>query len=87
MCVLTRNAAIPVLHAITCAPITRTIRSIASEVPVGPDEGLPDHGVITCDNVMTIPMSALDPEPIGSLALPQRMELDRAIRYSLDLVF
>ena len=31
VCVLTRDAAIDVLTAVTCAPITRTIRGIRSE--------------------------------------------------------
>jgi hypothetical protein len=35
ICVLTRDAAIAVLAAITCAPITWTIGGIRSEVEVG----------------------------------------------------
>ena len=85
VCVLTRNAAIDVLHAIVCAPITRTIRGIASEVEVGPDCGLPEPGVITCDNVLTVPKTALDPEPVGMLNLEHRMNLDRALRFALDI--
>ena len=61
MCVLTRDAAIDVLTAITCAPITRTIRGIRSEVEVGRDEGLPERCVINCDNVITVPVAELDP--------------------------
>ena len=48
VCVLTRDAAIQVLTAITCAPITRTIRGIRSEVEVGPEQGLHEPGVISC---------------------------------------
>ncbi|MBK9178395.1 MAG: hypothetical protein IPM45_02275 [Acidimicrobiales bacterium] len=36
MCVLARDAAIQVLTAVACAPITRTIRGIRSEVELGP---------------------------------------------------
>jgi mRNA interferase MazF len=85
VCVLTRNAAIDVLQAITCAPITRTIRGIASEVKVGPDCGLPEAGVITCDSVLTVPNASLDPEPIGVLDLEKRVDLDRALRFALDI--
>ena len=53
VCVLTRDAAISVLTAVTCAPITRTIRGIRSEVEIGPDQGLPERRVISCDNVIT----------------------------------
>lgn len=87
VCVLTRDAAIDVLQAVTCAPITRTIRGIASEVEVGPECGLPENGVISCDNLLTVPKASLDPEPIGSLDLEQRIELDRALRFALDIAY
>lgn len=65
VCVLTRDAAIAVLNVLTYAPITRTIRGIHSEVEVGPAEGLPEARVITCDNLITIPMASLDDKPVG----------------------
>jgi len=83
--VLTRTAAAEVLRAVTCAPITRTIRGIASEVGVGPECGLPDSGVINCDNVVTVPKDRLDPAPVGSLGPGQRIDLDRALRFALDI--
>ena len=85
VCVLTRDAAIAVLHTVTCAPITRTIRGIRSEVEVGPEQGLPRTGVISCDNVVTIPQAVLDSGPIGNLGEIKRAELDRALRYALDI--
>jgi mRNA interferase MazF len=87
VCVLTRDAAIDVLTAITCAPITRTIRGIRSEVEVGTAEGLPDRCVVNCDNIITIPVTELDPEPVGRLDEVKRAALDRAIRYALDVVY
>ena len=82
-----RDAAIGVLTAITCAPITRTIRGIRSEVEVGTDEGLPERCVISCDNLLTIPTAELDPDPVGRLDEPKRAALDRAIRYALDIIY
>jgi len=87
VCVLTRNAAIDVLQTVTCAPITRTIRGIASEVEVGPAHGLPAAGVITCDNILTVPKVRLDPEPVGVLDLDERAQLDRAVRFALGIVY
>jgi mRNA interferase MazF len=87
VCVLTRDAAISVLDRVTCAPITRTIRGIPSEVEVGPEHGLPEDAVINCDNVVTIKKDCIDPRPLGRLDLGTRAELDRALRYSLDIVF
>lgn len=87
MCVLTRDAAIPLLGTVTCAPITRTKRGIPSEVEVGPEHGLPDEAVINCDNVMTVAQADLDPQPVGRLDLGTRAKLDRALRYSLDIIY
>jgi mRNA interferase MazF len=87
MCVLTRDAAIDVLNACTCAPITRTVRGIRSEVPVGQREGLPDDSVINCDSVVTIPVEWFDRDPVGRLDLAGVAALDQALRYSLDIHF
>jgi len=77
----------PDLTAVTCAPITRVIRGIASEVEIGPEQGLPDRGVINCDNVITIPKTALEPSPVGFSTQGKRAELDRTLRYSLDVIY
>lgn len=85
VCVLTRDAAIPVLNTVTCAPITRTMRGIASEVEVGPGHGLQETSAIVCDNVFTVPQRQLDPEPAGHLDEVHIAALDRALRYALDI--
>jgi mRNA interferase MazF len=85
VCVLTRDAAIEVLRAFTCAPITRTIRGIRSEVEVGIDEGLPEPSVISCDTIVAIPSSLLSEGPVGHLGLEKRAALDHALRYALDI--
>jgi mRNA interferase MazF len=87
VCVLTRDAAIAVLTSVTCAPITRTIRGIRSEVEIGVEQGLPEPCVITCDNVVTIPLELLDDEPVGHLDEVHRARLDRALRYALDVAY
>ena len=87
VCVLTRDPAIEVLAAVTCAPITRTIRGIRSEVEVGTAEGLSETSVINCDNLITIPIAFLDDEPAGHLGLEGRIRLDGAIRYALDIQY
>jgi mRNA interferase MazF len=87
VCVLTRDAAISVLTAVTCAPITRTIRGIRSEVEVGPAQGLSEQSVITCDNLITIPTALLDAERVGKLDLESRIRLDQALRYALDIQY
>jgi mRNA interferase MazF len=85
VCVLTRDAAIEVLRTVTCAPITRTIRGIRSEVEVGPADGLPETSVINCDTLVTVRQDVLDPAASGRLDEVKRAELDRALRYALDI--
>jgi mRNA interferase MazF len=87
VCVLTRDAAIEVLSAVTCAPITRTVRGIRSEIEIGPEEGLPEVCVISCDNLITLPKSLLTGRPVGELDLEKRSALDRALRYALDIQY
>ena len=87
VCVLTRVAAASVLTAVTCAPITRTTRGIRSEVEIGPEEGLPEPCVISCDNIITVPVDDFDRQPVGRLDEVKRAELDRALRYALDILY
>jgi mRNA interferase MazF len=83
--ILTRSAAIPLLHSITVAPVTRRVRGIASEVPLGADEGLPSECVASCDNVLTIGQGALDPAPVGHLGPVKAAALDASLRFALEI--
>lgn len=87
MCVVTRDAAIEVLTSVTCAPVTRTIRNIRSEVAIGPDEGLTEPCAIACDNLVAIPRALLDPEPVGRLGAENVVALDHALRYALGITW
>lgn len=57
--ILSRTAALPVLSRIVCAPITRTIRDIPSEIALGPDDGMPLECAANFDNLATIPKANL----------------------------
>lgn len=85
VCVLTRDAVIPVLASLVCATITRTPRGTPTEVGVGSEHGLPAGSVINCDNLVTVPASRLDPEAAGHLDFWTRLEVDRTLAYSLDI--
>lgn len=87
VCVLTRDPVIAVLDRVTCAPITRTVRGIPTEVEVGADQGLPNSAVINCDNVVTIGKQRLDPKPVGILDEITRARLDAALRFALDIIY
>ena len=85
--VLTRDAAIPVLRSVVVAPVSRTVRGIASEVPLGSEEGLAHRSAATCDSLVTLPRSSFDPEPVGRLARRKIAALDSALRYALGVRF
>jgi mRNA interferase MazF len=87
VCVVTRDAAIEVLTSITCAPITRTIRGIRSEVEIGRAEGVPDQCAISCDNLLTVAKTSLGSQAIGALSGTQRAQLDIALRFALDILY
>ena len=75
------------LSAVVCAPVTGTIRGIRSEVEIGPAQGLSDHCAISCDSLVTVPRQSLDARPVGRLDESKRAELDRALRYALDILY
>lgn len=56
---MTRSAAIPVLNSVLAAPVTRTIRSIPTELPLGPDDGMPSDCVASFDNLRVVPKAYL----------------------------
>ncbi|MEA3502429.1 MAG: type II toxin-antitoxin system PemK/MazF family toxin [Actinomycetota bacterium] len=85
VCVLTRTRAASVLTGIVCAPITRTIRGIRSEVSVGPVQGLPEESVINCDTVITVAKDQLGDKSVGRLDLRTTIQLDEALRYALEI--
>ncbi|MGH3765063.1 MAG: type II toxin-antitoxin system PemK/MazF family toxin [Pseudonocardiaceae bacterium] len=82
--ILTRELVRPHLTRVTVAPITSTIRGLSTEVPVGPANGLGHESVVSCDNIVTVPTSALG-RHIGYLFPAQEAELAAAIRAAFDL--
>lgn len=80
--VITRSEAIPVLTAILVAPVTRTIRNIPSEIPLGADENLEVECVASFDNLQRIIRSALTTR-IGNLG-QRNNELCRAMQAMTD---
>jgi mRNA interferase MazF len=58
-CVLTRQAAIPVLNAVLVAPATRLIRGIPTEVTLTRADGMPDDCALSFDNLTTVPKALL----------------------------
>jgi mRNA interferase MazF len=80
--VVTRSEAIPVLVGVVVAPVTRTVRDIPTEIPLGAAEGLPEECAASFDNLQRIRRSALT-ERAGDLG-PRRREICTALRVLAD---
>jgi len=82
--ILTRDVALDFLNKVTIAPITSTIRSLSTEVPLGTENGLDHPCVASCDNITTVPKEAIVRQ-IGFLLDSQEPALAKAIGDALDL--
>jgi mRNA interferase MazF len=82
--ILTHEVVRPHLSRVTVAPITSTIRGLSTEVPVGPANGLDHDSVVSCDNIVTMPVTALGRQ-LGFLLTEQETTLTKAIRAAFDL--
>lgn len=56
--VVSRDAANAVMRRVLVAPVTRRVRGIPSELPVGAAEGLPHDSVASFDNIRPFPKSS-----------------------------
>ena len=69
---------------VICAPVYTAYDGLATQVPVGPDEGLKHVSSIHCDELVSLPKSALT-NFVGTLP-PHKIEaLNQALRIALDL--
>ena len=60
--VVSRDAANRVMQRILVAPVTRHIRGVPSELPLGDAEGLPQRSVASFDNLQPFPSDARPPD-------------------------
>lgn len=81
--VVTRNAAIPALNAILVAPVTKTVRGIPTEVPLGIEDGLKVECAASFDNLRLVPRWALT-ERAGRLSSSKAHLLCQAMRAIAD---
>ncbi len=67
-----------------CAPVYSAYDGLATQVPVGVSEGLAHESSIHCDEVVSLPKTALT-DYVRSLTPQKLVELNRALRVALDL--
>ena len=82
--IVSRTRAARVRPVVTIAPVTRTIRGIGSELPLGPDDGLRTRCVANCDHLETVSKRRLT-KRIGSLGSDKLVVLDDALRFALGI--
>lgn len=80
--VLTRTDAVPHLRTVLVAPVTRTVRDIPTEVPLGADEGLPAC-VANVDGALAFPKAMLV-RRMGALPLARSHDPCRALGAATD---
>src|SRR5574340_495126 len=81
---LTRDAILEYLGEVTVAPITSTIRDIASEVRLGKEDGLPHECAVNCDHIQTVSKGRLGAS-VTTLSAAKMREVSRAVAFALGL--
>ncbi len=76
--VVSRSEVVPVLTWIVVAPVTRTVRGLPTEVPLGPAEGLSTECCASFDNLQPIRRVYLT-DRAGALDFGRRADLCRAL--------
>ncbi len=69
---------------VVCAPVYTARHGLATQVPVGVDEGLRHDSSIHCDELVSLPKSALT-NFIGTLPARRFDELDRSLVVALGI--
>ncbi len=80
--VITRADALARLSTLTVAPITRTVRNIPTEIPLGTGEGLPAPCAASFDNLQLVSRARLT-HRLGLLPRP-RQQICRALAALAD---
>lgn len=69
---------------VICAPVYSARHGLATQVPVGPDEGLKHESAIHCDELVSLPKSALT-DFLGSLSSRKQHQLAGALVVALGI--
>jgi mRNA interferase MazF len=79
---ISRNDAYSYLSKFIAVEITSTVRGIASEIPLGDEEGLPKVCAANCDSLRMVPRTSLT-KCAGRLAKVREAEVKRAMGAAL----
>ena len=76
---ISRDEAYSYRELVTVAPVTRRIRGIPAEVPLGPEDGLPRSCAVNLDSMTTVPKGSLQ-RPITALRIDKLRAVNRRRR-------
>ena len=80
--VLTRRSSIDLLNTVSAAPVTSTVRSVASEVLLDEVDGMKGPCAVILHQILTVPKELLG-KHTGALSVERTEELCTAIRFAL----
>jgi mRNA interferase MazF len=69
---------------VICAPVYSSSHGLSTQVPIGIDEGMKHESSIHCDELVSLPKSALT-DYVGTLPAKKIEELNEALRIALDI--
>ena len=69
---------------VICAPVYSSSHGLATQVPVGEEEGLKHDSSIHCDELVSLPKSVLT-QYVSALKNSKLRMLDRALMVALDI--
>jgi mRNA interferase MazF len=70
---------------VVCAPVYSIHDGLASQVPIGIEEGLLHDSSIHCDELISLPKSALT-NFVGTLPPAKLHDLNKALKVALDIL-
>ena len=70
--------------SVICAPVYSAQHGLSSQVAVGVDDGLKHDSAIHCDELVSLPKTALT-DYVGTLSGEKISELNRALAVALEI--
>lgn len=81
---LSRDSAYNIRTSVTVGLVTRTVRTIPTEVLLDTEDGMPSRCVVNLDDIVTISKARLT-EQITTLSSEKMVAVARAVVFALDL--
>ena len=78
------RAVVPLRDQLVVAVITRTVRRIASEVPLSTADGMAKDCVVNCDVLLTVPKNRFLNQ-VTTLSASRMADVERSLKFALEL--